>query len=173
MLSPNIKRAVDIVANVAVLVICAALLLPFLGRHLRPVFRNDGAATSLLVGAIFPQLPTLSYSAHHATVLLFLNTHCVSCRESRSDYFDLQTSVKVGNNSAAVYAVFSAADSQQAIGEMQLRLPTIRVERFDKYHVSGTPTIVLINHKGIVKDFWIGTLTANAQTNLVRLAKEI
>ena len=171
----KLKRVLELGADIAMILICLAILAPIVSRYLIPIFEPSKIPqdSGLRIGSSFPALPNVSYKDHRLTVALFLNSRCIVCKESMPDYERLRSVIGPGRDSPAVYGIFDAhTETAQTIAALRFQLPTVRVRRFDIYHVSGTPTLVLIDQAGKIREFWVGKLTPNSQRNLIQIIKE-
>lgn len=169
-----ITAALDVLGDIAAILICAAILLPSAREYLSSRFRPDSAGGPK-VGDHFPKLPGIAYDDAKATVALFLNTRCVACIQSLPDYRQLANEMAKGHQGARIVGIFGR-ESREQIAEYQalgFSLPMIQVTDFGAYKVSGTPTIVVVDNQGKVKDLWVGRLTSQVTNNLLNLIKEV
>jgi len=59
------------------------------------------------------------------------------------------------------------SDDQPAGGDLGLStIANVHVDDFRRYGVYGTPTIILVDTQGKVRDFWIGKLTDQAKRRI-------
>lgn len=168
------SRALESVANLAAIIVCAVVVVSLPWQHLqhalrpnRPNLRNS----VLEVGSRFPELPGYLYS-DKLTIAVFLNSRCTACKESRSDYEILRQAASDSNGRVQFVGVFSSAESPKSVAGFDSHLPSVRVKYFEAYKVSGTPTMVVIDGNGTLRDFWIGRLPPNARGRLLSLVRE-
>ncbi|MDP2998630.1 MAG: hypothetical protein Q8N47_14180 [Bryobacterales bacterium] len=158
-------RFLDNVANWASIVVCLVVLITVVDHYAisRSAERRNHRSV-LGIGLLLPRLPGVGYDRANMSVLVFLSGKCIACTESQADYVQLLEAAERSEGRVRIIAVLR--ESVQSIEGFNARLPSIEIKDFAAYGVFGTPTVVVVDNKGIVRDFWIGRLTKNAKGNL-------
>lgn len=133
------------------------------------------ALSAAQVGATLPALIRFPTASGHPTLLLFFNTLCVHCLSEVSAARQAASSAP----GSPLDLVFVDTPGENAgitgayMGRIQLGPPVLldaggAVAR--AYHVSYSPTIVLVDARGTVRDVWEGETSAAALVSGVQFA---
>ena len=155
----SLKSALEISTNIAVLLLALTLLsILAVNFFRRPQLPN--LSPGLERGKVFGPISNVDYASSEQTLLIALNTKCSFCRESLPHYRKLLDTVPRGSKSLHVVAIFpdSPEDVARYLKENQLSIDSIAEVDFASLRIGGTPTMVLVNNSGQVKDFWSGKL---------------
>jgi len=161
-------KYLEISSNVAVLVVAVMLLAMLVSAR----FGQPGKQTfakGLEKGQVLAPLPSLKYSAAPQTVLLALSTTCSYCKESLPFYRRLiQEQFKAGSRTPIV-AVFpnSETDVEKYKQQNQLNIQSVAAVDSSIVKVAGTPTLILIDADGRVRDFWVGLLSSDEEQQVL------
>jgi hypothetical protein len=156
----RLKSTLEIATNIAVLLVAiAALSTLAIILFLRPATPN--LRPGLEKGKVFAQLPQVDYGSREETLLIVLNTNCSYCFESIPFYRKLSDAQPQGSKSLRIVALFPNGGEEVAkyLKENQLTVETVADVDLGVLGISGTPTMILVNSKGEVKNFWLGKLS--------------
>ncbi len=124
-----------------------------------------------LSGAKFPVLTGVRYEGKSTTLLLFASAHCKHCQASSGFYKKLFQTMEKRRSEVQAAVVFPKADGQydwvNAYGLPQ-SVVLVQIDQL-QLDISGTPTIVLVDEKGIVKKSWVGQLNFIEEQQLLNL----
>lgn len=166
-------RAVTDIASMLSMLAASVMLWHMLisGRNAAGNRRAEGHGSSkttggLKVGVQVPPISGIEYSAARVTVLLFLNSRCDACVESLPDY----TSFETRSTQSQVFALFVSETTAEVenFRRLGLGLPIKHLASFRAYHISATPTILMLNRQGIVLEYWVGRLSRRAKERIVK-----
>ena len=158
---------VDRFLSLAVLV--AVVYLAFTGRSAgvrRPELPQYRA------GEKVDSIDGLPYNDHEKTVVLFLSSQCKYCLESLPFYRSL---VEVRNAEHKAVAIAAISRDSQATFERYISEQSLRVDRTATVSkpawpkMLATPTMVVVDHNGIVLDAWVGLMSTDRVNALTRL----
>jgi hypothetical protein len=165
----RLKSTLEVATNIAVLLVALTVLSVFAVNyflkpslpHLRP---------GLQKGATLASIPTLDYRSNKKTLLIALDTNCHFCKESLPFYRKLLEANVSSQKVLRIVAIFpnAADDVAKYIRENDLSIDTIPGVPLNSLGLSGTPSLLLLNQKGEVKDFWIGKLPSTETDELIR-----
>ena len=168
MNASKLKSSLEIVTNVAVLLVAASILFiladGFLGKYRAPSLRPG-----LTRGEALPALPGFEYGGAPKTLILALDTRCRYCAYSLPFYKEL-IEARRANPGARLVAVFpeSADEVNRFVRENGLDLKAIPAASFDSLGVAGTPTLILVDGSGTIQNFWAGQLSPEAEQQVVK-----
>lgn len=161
----RLRSTLEIATNIAVLLVAiAALSTLAIIVFLKPATPN--LRPGLEKGKVFAQVPKVDYGSREQTLLIFLNTNCSYCLESIPFYRKLSDAQPQGSKSLRIVALFpnKAEEVAKYVKENQLTVENVAEVDLGVLGISGTPTMILVNSKGEVKNFWLGRLS-NTETD--------
>ena len=162
------RHLLETVTSVAVLLVAVAALSGFANNYFSEppfaVFR-----TGLERGMVLGSIPSVDYQSSRHTLLIALNTNCSYCRESIPFYRKLALANDQSEKPLRIVAVFpnKTAEVANYARENDLLLDTVAGVELSRLNISGTPSMILINSNGEVKDFWIGKLQDSETDRLI------
>ena len=173
-------KKLEVLANIAV-VIASVVLCTVLAKNylFSPNKQSAVAATAPPVSQVASpsrkrsiepgtkvSLPGIDWSKSNRTVVLALSTGCHFCSESAPFYQKLQ---QQNPNNVRLVAVLpqSVEDGRNYLIKLGVSLNDIVQAPLASVGVSGTPTLLLINHDGVVTDSWVGKLSDNDAAQVI------
>jgi thiol-disulfide isomerase/thioredoxin len=156
------KTTLEISTNVAVLLVAVVLLsLLAINIFVKPPIANLNRG--LEKGKAFSPIRTVDYADSEKTLLIALNTSCPFCRESLPLYQRLVEALPQPSKALHIVAIFPnrEADVGDYLRDNHLTIDAVAEVDLNSLRISGTPTVILIDRSGAVKDFWNGKLTEN------------
>ncbi len=161
------KRKLEAIANVTVIVMALAVGYVVLGRYAAD-FRTPRPVSA---GDRLEAAPDLDWTRHRHTLVLALNTGCHFCEQSVPFYQKLASAQPAARDDLELVAVFpNDPDSvRQYMSREDLRIRSVSAVALDKLRVDATPTIFLVNSSGRVERAWIGTLTPNEELDVLKV----
>lgn len=171
------KPKIDAIVNIATLIACGAVVASlFEGR----VAARRPHSSTFHVGERLPEIEGLDFRKAQQTLLLVVASNCRFCVESMPFYRKLITAV------TARHRMHSNADASTGLRDAQIvGLSTDESEvlrsYFDRHDVDpetlvsmprgllkleGTPTLILADSSGVIKDVWLGRLDARGEADV-------
>ena len=173
MKQQQLRSYLEIATNVAVLLVAVALLMALvtarLSRHQAPKLESGFHR-----GDVLPRLSSVDYSAAPQTMLIAMNTRCSYCKESLPFYKQLGSEQRKGSYGARIVAVFPNTETEVEQYKQQnpLDLETLANVDFRSLNIAGTPTIILADSSGRVRDFWIGLLSKDDEEQVLKTIRD-
>lgn len=165
----KIQKYVENATNVAILV--ASLLVIYVCAW--GYFRGGTEPrilSGLQKGSVLASPPEVSYGQSSQTLLIAMNTDCGSCQDSGPFYKQLAQEQSAHTGGARVIAVFPNSEDEvkEFVRQNELDLATISSADFGSLKIAGTPTIVLVDNSGKIRDFWLGKLSKDEEQQVIR-----
>jgi hypothetical protein len=162
----KLKKWLEIAANVAIICVCMLIAVVGVKRYLLPspasAFSTPSKGTRLSV-------PGFDWSRSDRTLVMVLSTQCHFCSESAEFYKKLLP--EATTRGTQIVAVLPQSPEESRLYLTSLGLPTsnvsIQQEGATGIHVSGTPTIILADNKGLVVRAWVGKLAPSGETEVL------
>lgn len=164
-------KYLDRIANIAIIV----AVVVFLGVVFRggfawrqpPSYAGPAPAQSLVGTTV--KLPGLTFPASRDSLVLVVSTECHFCRESLPFYKQLTAKTRGRVNVVAVLPQ-AQAEAQKFLSGAGVETDKIVTATPDALGVRGTPTVLLVDGSGKVKQAWVGRLDPKGQENLLAAA---
>jgi peroxiredoxin len=167
------KGSVEVVTNLAVLLVAVVVLATFAKSYFAGG-RSPRLEAGLRKGEAFSPVRGLDYGGSPLTLLIVMNTNCHYCTESVPFYRKLAEAQRTGGRAARVVAVFpnDEAEVREYARQTGLDLEKVSGVDFSKLNVGGTPTAILIDSGGTVRDFWVGKLPSESEQQIINALGE-
>jgi hypothetical protein len=117
-------------------------------------------------------IPGLNWGQNKQTLLLVLQEGCHFCNDSAEFYRRL-----VNESQASAKTTFVAVlpgtvdDSRKYLERMGVPITEVRQEMLSALGVRGTPTLLLMNDKGVVTKSWIGRLPTDKEREVINATR--
>jgi thioredoxin-related protein len=165
MKDENIKRAarkIEVGANVAIIIVALAIVVVFA----RSYKSNQSQPHQIGTGTQFG-LKDMSGQGNDKSMVLVLSTTCHFCSESAGFYRAL-----VGHcqrQHVRTVAVFPQPTNaaQSYLADKGVAVDEVRQSSLSNIEVTGTPTLLLIDKKGIVQSVWVGKLSEDREREIL------
>jgi hypothetical protein len=162
----KLKSYLEISTRIAILLTALAVLWLILGSVLKQPKPN--IHVGLRNGDLFPSVAGIDYSKNSKTLLISMSTKCASCVEGLPFFQKFREKTFGSPDSLRIIALFpeSEKEVENYARERHLTLETQSGINLKALNMLGTPTIVLINNKGQIVDFWIGKLSNDIEQQI-------
>lgn len=162
-------KRVELLANVAIVVVAVLLGVVLVRRYLLPASPppSPAAAARIKPGTRL-SVPGVDWGGSRQTLLLVLSTDCRYCTESAPFYQRLARE-KAGRADVRLLAVLpqSVEESRKYLGEHGVAADDVRQTAPKELGVAGTPTLVLVDQTGAVVESWVGRLPPAKEDEVV------
>lgn len=161
------SKKIDVAANlmtIALVLLVAALLLKggFPSARTGALIRRS----PIQVGSHIPNSLNVNWSAHQRTLVLGLQTTCHFCAES-GPFFRTLT-----NGAPKDVRIVAALPQTPEVARKYLDGLGVHVDEIKQVPlaaigIKGTPTLLLVNSLGVVKDMWTGKLQPQGEASVL------
>ena len=166
-------RKLDVLANVALIAACAAIVAQFAVTHMRagvpapPVSQGRQPPPTYQTGEKVPELKGINYAAADQTLLLVVRESCPYCEGSMPFYGALVRQAAAAR-SRTQFAVVSTDPVEVSKASFEKHgVPVSAITQSNTMNVRGTPTLILINARGEVVRSWIGMLDSSREEEVL------
>jgi hypothetical protein len=162
------KSVIETSTNIALLTVCCLLGWLFVSH--RDLWLHGKAQTpsdSSLMGEVLTQLPEYDWKSHEMTLVMAMRSDCHFCQVSMPFYkhlAELQADNQFRAHLLAVMPDTRAANPLQSGG---INVQGVYELPLNSIHVSGTPTLLLVNASGRVDQAWVGLLTPAQEKDVI------
>lgn len=164
------RSYLEIATNISVLIVAVALLITLVSVRLTRSPGVSGFDSGFRKGEILPSLPSIDYGGTPQTMLIAMSTRCSYCKESLPFYKQLVEEQSKRSDATRVVAIFpnNETDVQQYKQQNQLNIDSFAGVNLSALKIAATPTIILADSSGKVRDFWIGKLSKEDENQVLK-----
>jgi len=150
------------------IIACATFIIGFFGL----LIFNEKVKDHPIIGTKL-DLPIKDWSKSSKNLVLLLQTTCHYCNESLPFYKELERIAK--EKSIRVIAVFpqSIEEGTEHLRKNGINNIEIQWSDFRNLHITGTPTLILVDDKSEVKNYWSGKLSPDQEKKVIESLDEV
>jgi peroxiredoxin len=171
--SGYVSRVLEIAANLATLFVAGLLSLVLLKTYpvsapvARPVVPVRSTAAATVGTNLNRRLAGVNWNGNGRTLILVLSTHCHFCTESAPFFRHIRESAGKDVKLVGVLPQ-PVAESESYLTKEGLQLDEVRQGSLENVGVEGTPTMLLVDRNGIVRQTWVGKLSPDKQDEALK-----
>jgi hypothetical protein len=171
LLEAQMKSKIEVVANVIVIAFAVLVGSVFLKDHFSPVAPESNAVKA---GDKLASVAGWDWGAHDQTLILGLRKGCHFCEDSTPFYQRLIAQQQQGGSKSPIVAVFPDTDDtvKEVLQSEGLAVHALAGVPLETLKISGTPTLLLVDRRGIVLNAWIGMLSPRQELEVMKAATE-
>jgi hypothetical protein len=156
-------RKTETVANIAIIVV--SLLVGFV--TIRSYFFRPGGSPNIPVGTRMA-LPDVDWGKRDRTLVMVLQKGCSFCTESAPFYQKLGKETR-SNDRVGLIAVLpqDVVEGRKYLTDLGVDLPEVKQSTLRSIGVRATPTLALVDRKGVVLQSWLGKLSASKESEVL------
>ncbi len=169
-MSDNILKKTELLANIAIIIVAVLLGGVLVKRYLLTsddAF-DDRNSVSRIAAGTKVTLPEIDWAKSDRTLLLVLSKGCRFCSESAPFYQRLVRDT-AGRGDVRLVAVLpqDANEGRKYLDELGVTINEIKQSSLDSLGVGGTPTLILVDREGAVRDSWVGKLPPDKESEVL------
>lgn len=180
--SGNLSKRIEIAANVAIIVVALVAVTALVKRNFVAVKAPPlpGARTQAQpheplrpVPGSKVSLPDVDWAASKQTFVLALAKGCHFCSESAPFYQKLLREIgkHADTRLIALFPRGSAIEARKYLNEIGVSISEVREASLEAIGTRGTPTLVLVDDSGSVKESWLGRLQEDKELEVLSRLK--
>jgi hypothetical protein len=164
----KLTKKIETAANIAIIFVAVMIGVVLVKNYLF-AGRNPPAPRdiSIPVGTKV-SLPGVNWDQNSRTLLLVLQKGCHFCTDSAPLYQRLVKEMS-GRSDVHLVAVLpqDPLDGKKYLDDLGVSISDVKQAELSSVGVSGTPTLILLNSKGVVEKSWVGKLPPEKETELL------
>jgi len=162
----GIYKKTELAANVAIVIVAILLGVVLVKRYLLPS-PSPSPAKAIAAGDKI-SVPNVSWEKSNRTLLVVLALGCHFCSESAPFYKRITDEArKSGNVQIVAVLPQSRAEGQKYLSDLGVPVDDIEQADLRSIQVAGTPTLILVDKRGVVIDGWFGKLPSEQETDVI------
>ncbi|HET8773913.1 MAG TPA: hypothetical protein VFP80_08990 [Thermoanaerobaculia bacterium] len=159
-------RKLEIATNIAILIAATLASVVLVRNFLFPRTANSARPPSVAVGTTL-SVPGFDWRSNGNTVVLALSTNCHFCSESAPFYRRLADELSRRRVHLTAVLPQDANESGEYLRALQLAFGDVRQIPLRTLQIRGTPTLLLVDERGVVRHVWEGKLTAEREQQVL------
>ncbi|HBB95785.1 MAG TPA: hypothetical protein DC054_10375 [Blastocatellia bacterium] len=164
-LSDKTRRLLETSANIGIVVVTLAILWNFIWPRIHP----KRQASDPVVGSSV-SLGGVDWNKNGSTLLMVLQEGCKYCEQSVPFYKSLHAQRSGSQPRMLTVVPGEAASVTRYLSEQGVPTDGIINASLSDVNVSGTPTLLLVDNTGHIKNVWVGKLDANREKEVMQKA---
>ncbi len=162
-------KKIEFLANVSIIIVALSLAAVLVKRNLPPSQQPPPTPTARIQPGTKIQLPDIDWAASEQTLLLALSERCHFCSESAPFYQRLMREKAMPGSPRFVAVLPQEVKRGQAyLSNLGVAVDDVKQSTLNAIGVSGTPTLILVDSAGVVKETWVGKLVPAQEDDVLR-----
>ena len=159
------RRHIETVSNVIVIVVGIVVLYTIGIRYLH----TGALPEALKPGARLPDAQQAEIRDTPFTLLIFLRKGCHFCDESLPFYQRLGSALSSSGKKVKLLVLFpnSDADDARILKEGGAEVAYSADVDFNRFNVSGTPTLIFVDRTGTIQNSWVGKIPVERERAVI------
>lgn len=157
----------SIITSLAVLALVAIIGVNILKRDFVKQNSTKVSDVSVKAGEQFP-LHDFNWAGNSETVVLAVRKDCGFCRASAPFYRKLARRLEARKDIALLAVSPDTSDeSRQYLHDIDVPVADVRQEALKPLGVNGTPTLILVDKSGAVRNVWVGKWAEEQEEKII------
>jgi hypothetical protein len=169
-MSDKILKKTELLANIAIIVVALLLGGVLVKRYLWPGSAQTAARTTdpRIAAGTKASLSGVDWAKNGQTLLLVLSSDCRYCTES-APFYQRLTRETAGRPDVHLIALFpqEVEEGRKYLANLSISIDEIRQASPGSTGAGGTPTLILVDDNGVVKNSWVGKLSAPEESEVL------
>lgn len=178
----SLFRRVQFFSNIAIILIAILLgaivvlqyIVPKSNANPTPTVTQNAqsqANSSLnLVGKTIP-LQEVDWGKSKKNLILYVSNTCHFCSESADFYKKVVTESSKNNTNLVAVLPQTVEEGREYLKKLEVNIDNVYQSSPDSIGLRGTPTLLLVNEKGIITDVWMGKLQPEREEQVLTKLK--
>jgi hypothetical protein len=160
-------QRIETVSNIATIVVASLLSAVLIRVYLFPMWFAHRAASEVRIGtSIKNRLPDMDWAKNGRTLVMALSTQCHFCTESAPFYRRL-AGATAGNLKTVAILPQPVPEAQHYLSGEGVHVDEVRQGTVRSMGLAGTPTLLLVDGAGVVRNLWVGKLEPNQEIQVL------
>jgi hypothetical protein len=166
----NLPKKIELLANIAIIVVAILLGVVLVNRYLLPASpKAEAGGDTRIKPGMKLSLSGVDWSKADQTLLMVLSTNCHYCTES-APFYQRLAQQKAGRTDLRLVAVLPQviSEAQKYLNEHGVTVDEIGQAPPLSVSAKATPTLIMVDRTGSVVDSWVGKLPPEKETEVLQ-----
>ena len=155
----GISKKIELAANLAILLVSCLLAVVLVKTYFLSE-SGEEVTSAPTVSAL-----DIAWNQNGQTLILVLSRNCRFCTDSAPFYKKLSHSKR--NTHLVALVPQSVEEGREYLEKLGVTVDEVKQFSLEKIGVSGTPTLLLVDTSGVVKNFWVGKLSPEQKATVL------
>lgn len=161
----KVYQKIELTANILIIVVALALGGVLIQKYFFPASPTAPERKSPVVGNKISDID-FDWSKSGKNVLLVLSKGCRYCTESADFYKKLIKQSEGKNVKITALLPQAKEEAEKYLTELGISGIEVKQTQLDALNVSGTPTIIVADDKGVISNVWKGKLQVEKESEV-------
>lgn len=163
----RLTKPIEFLANIAIIVVASFLATSLVKNYwIKPlptpsILRETSASSGTNLSAL-----QIDWKQSNQTLVLAISSTCHFCSDSAPFYKKLASNK--GDTRIVAVLPQSVEDGRKYLSKLGVVVDDVKQVPLNEIGVSGTPSLVLVDNSGVVKNFWLGKLSVEKEQIVLR-----
>lgn len=159
----NFRKQLELAANVGIIIVALAIVVTLIRNS-----RGDQSQPhqTISIGSKLA-VKDASWRSNGHSIVLALSTTCHFCRESSGFYKEVVRLAQQKHLHTIAVFPQSIPEAQAYLSEQGIAVDEIKQAELTGLSITGTPTLLLVDDSGSVRNVWVGKLSAEKEKDLL------
>ncbi len=167
-MASKFSKTIELTTNIAIITVAILLGIVLVKNYLLSGPKPDpGVPPTVPVGTKM-SLQDVNWAAKKRTLLMALSDTCRYCTES-ADFYKKLAQEKAKHDDVRIIAVLpqDVTAGQAYLNKLGVSVDEVRQSPLEAVGVRATPTLILIDDKGVVTASWVGKLPPDKEAEVI------
>jgi hypothetical protein len=167
-MADGILKKTELLANVAIIVVALLLGGVVVKRYLWPGQDAAGLADQRIPAGTKATLSDVNWAGNGQTLLLVLSRDCHFCTDS-APFYQRLTRETAGRPDVHLIALLpqEVEEGRKYLAGLGVPISEVRQASLSSVGAHATPTLILVDQNGVVKNSWVGKLAAPEESEVL------
>ena len=167
----KLAKTIELTTNIVIITVAVLLSIVLVNNYIlhggQPAARAPESRT--IPTGTRVSLPEFNWAANKRTLLMVLSDGCRFCTESAGFYKKLAEE-RAKHNDVRIIAVLpqEVGTAQAYLNKLGVSVDEVRQSPLNLVGVRGTPTLILVDDKGLVTASWVGKLPSEKEVEVLK-----
>jgi thioredoxin-related protein len=168
----KLARTIELTTNVVIITVAVLLSIVLVNNYIlhggQPAAGAVDSPRTIPNGAKV-SLQNVNWAANKRTLLMVLSDGCRFCTES-ADFYKKLVQERAKHSDVRIIAVLpqDAGTAQAYLNKLGVSVDEVKQSPLGVVGVRGTPTLILVDDKGLVTASWVGKLPSEKEVEVLK-----
>lgn len=159
----GLAKKIELAANIGIVITAVLVVIFFIRNYTQ---RPNDPQRTVALGSKFA-LKNVNWQASGKNLVFAVSTTCHYCTESAAFYRELVEECRQQHVRTIAVLPQPQAEAQAYLSGEGVDVDEIRQAPLSDLDIGGTPTLVLVNQAGVVKQVWRGKLPSEKEKDVI------
>jgi thioredoxin-related protein len=169
LMSGKFTRTIELTTNIAIITVAVLLSIVLIKNYVlsSPAPNAPGPPLTIPAGTKL-SVQDVDWAAKKRTMVMVLSNTCRFCTES-ADFYKKLAQERAKHDDTRIIAVLpqDVEAGKTYLNKLGVSVDEVRQLSLDAIGVRATPTLILVDDKGVVTESWVGKLPAEKESEVL------